>query len=62
IGDLYMCGHTIIGEFRAYKSGHALNNKLLQAMLAKESAWDYVTFSNEAQVPVTFAAPSLVYA
>ncbi|MEN0677570.1 UDP-3-O-acyl-N-acetylglucosamine deacetylase [Plesiomonas shigelloides] len=62
IGDLYMCGHTIIGEFRAYKSGHALNNKLLQAMLAKENAWEYVTFANEAQVPVTFAAPSLVYA
>ncbi|MGL4958896.1 MAG: UDP-3-O-acyl-N-acetylglucosamine deacetylase, partial [Plesiomonas sp.] len=62
IGDLYMCGHNIIGEFRAYKSGHALNNKLLQAMLAQASAWEYVTFENEAQMPLKFAAPSLVYA
>ncbi|MGL5006187.1 MAG: UDP-3-O-acyl-N-acetylglucosamine deacetylase [Plesiomonas sp.] len=62
IGDLYMCGHNIIGEFRAYKSGHALNNKLLQAMLAQAHAWEYVTFENEAQMPLKFAAPSLVYA
>lgn len=32
IGDLFMCGHNIIGAFTAYKSGHALNNKLLQAV------------------------------
>ncbi|KLO01917.1 hypothetical protein ABN09_13590, partial [Morganella morganii] len=40
IGDLFMCGHNIIGAFTAFKSGHALNNKLLQAVLAKESAWE----------------------
>ncbi len=39
IGDLFMCGHNIIGAFTAYKSGHALNNKLLQAVLAKQEAW-----------------------
>ena len=44
IGDLFMCGHNIIGAFTAYKSGHALNNKLLQAVLAKQEAWEYVTF------------------
>lgn len=38
IGDLFMCGHNIIGAFTAYKSGHALNNKLLQAVLAKQEA------------------------
>ncbi|MBW5405783.1 UDP-3-O-acyl-N-acetylglucosamine deacetylase [Morganella morganii] len=62
IGDLFMCGHNIIGAFRAFKSGHALNNKLLQAVLAKESAWELVTFENEAQMPVAFHAPSTVLA
>ena len=62
IGDLFMCGHNIIGAFTAYKSGHALNNKLLQAVLAKESAWDLVTFEDEAELPVAFKAPSTVYA
>ncbi len=38
IGDLFMCGHNIIGAFTAYKSGHALNNKLLQAVPAKQEA------------------------
>lgn len=62
IGDLFMCGHNIIGAFTAFKSGHALNNKLLQAVLAKESAWELVTFENEAQMPVAFRAPSTVLA
>ncbi|MDD9341602.1 MAG: UDP-3-O-acyl-N-acetylglucosamine deacetylase [Providencia heimbachae] len=62
IGDLFMCGHNIIGAFTAFKSGHALNNKLLQAVLAKESAWDLVTFEDEAELPVAFKAPSAVYA
>lgn len=47
IGDLFMCGHNIIGAFTAYKSGHALNNKLLQAVLAKQEAWEYVTFQTK---------------
>lgn len=38
IGDLYMSGHAIIGEFRAYKSGHGLNNQLLRALLANQEA------------------------
>ena len=62
IGDLSMCGHNIIGAFTAFKSGHALNNKLLQAVLAKESAWELVTFEDEAQMPVAFRAPSTVLA
>ncbi len=62
IGDLFMCGYNIIGEFTAFKSGHALNNKLLQAVLAKESAWEFVTFEDEAQMPVAFKAPSMVFA
>ena len=56
IGDLFMCGHNIIGAFTAFKSGHALNNKLLQAVLAKQEAWEYVTFEDEAELPLAFKA------
>lgn len=44
IGDLFMCGHNIIGAFTAYKSGHALNNKLLQAVPQNRKPREYVTF------------------
>lgn len=62
IGDLFMCGHNIVGAFTAYKSGHALNNKLLQAVLARQEAWEYVTFQDEAEMPLAFKAPSTVWA
>ncbi|CDG20341.1 UDP-3-O-[3-hydroxymyristoyl] N-acetylglucosamine deacetylase [Xenorhabdus poinarii G6] len=62
IGDLFMCGYNIIGAFTAFKSGHALNNKLLQAVLAQEHAWEFVTFEDEAEMPLAFRAPSLVMA
>lgn len=52
IGDLYMCGHPIIGEFRAYKSGHGLNNQLLRAVLADQEAWEWTTFEEEVGSPV----------
>jgi len=54
IGDLYILGYPIIGQFTAFKSGHALNNQLLRALLADESAWEYCTFDNDAQAPVGF--------
>nr|WP_086938443.1 UDP-3-O-acyl-N-acetylglucosamine deacetylase [Thaumasiovibrio occultus] len=62
IGDLYMCGHNIIGEVRAFKSGHALNNKLLRAVLAMEDAYEMVTFEDERDVPLTLAQPGMVLA
>lgn len=62
IGDLYMCGHNIIGEMRAYKSGHALNNQLLRAVLADQEAYEWSTFQQEQDVPVTFAQPGMVHA
>ncbi|MBU2897008.1 UDP-3-O-acyl-N-acetylglucosamine deacetylase [Vibrio pectenicida] len=55
IGDLYMCGHPIIGEFRAFKSGHGLNNQLLRSVLADQEAWEWVTFEEESTSPVAFA-------
>lgn len=63
IGDLFMCGHNIIGAFTAYKSGHALNNKLLQAVLDTQEAWEWVTFDNEAEAPAIFnVSPATVLA
>ncbi|OLQ92708.1 UDP-3-O-[3-hydroxymyristoyl] N-acetylglucosamine deacetylase [Vibrio ponticus] len=62
IGDLYMCGHPIIGEFRAFKSGHGLNNQLLRSVLADQEAWEWVTFEQEEVSPVAFAEPNMVLA
>lgn len=55
LGDLYLCGHSIIGAFYGYKSGHALNNKLLHELFANQSAWEIVTFADEKKSPVRFA-------
>ena len=54
IGDLYMLGHPILGAFYAYKSGHALNNQLLRALLEDESAWEYTTFDKVGDAPSEF--------
>lgn len=56
VGDLYMLGHPLIASYSAYKSGHALNNRLLRALLADESAWTYATFENEAVAPAAYSA------
>ena len=60
VGDLYLCGHSIIGELKAYKTGHGLNNKLLNAMLADQQSWEYVTFESEEKAPIRFTEPALV--
>jgi len=44
IGDLYLLGHSLIGAFAAYKSGHSLNNRLLKKLLADAEAWELVSF------------------
>jgi UDP-3-O-[3-hydroxymyristoyl] N-acetylglucosamine deacetylase len=54
IGDLYLLGHSLIGEFTGYKSGHGLNNKLLRALLDDKEAWEMVTFEEEAEAPIKF--------
>ena len=58
IGDLYLLGHSLIGELRAYKSGHDLNNKLLRALLENESAWEEVTFKDSRSAPISYATPA----
>ena len=58
IGDIYQLGHSLIGRFSGFKSGHALNNQLLRAMLADESAWEEVTFEEDAAAPAGYLVPA----
>lgn len=60
IGDLYLLGCSLIGAFSGYKSGHALNNKLLCTLLADESAWEQVTFDDPQQAPISYIQPVAV--
>jgi UDP-3-O-[3-hydroxymyristoyl] N-acetylglucosamine deacetylase len=64
IGDLYLLGHSLIGAFYGFKSGHALNNALLRALLADQSAWEYVTFDDEeaaSAAPISYAHPASAF-
>lgn len=54
IGDLYLLGHSLIGTFRGYKSGHELNNILLTELLAQEDAYEIISFEDEQSLPITF--------
>ena len=57
VGDLYLAGHAIIGAFEGFKSGHALNNKLVRALLADAGAWEEVSFTDPiAAPPVSYGA------
>lgn len=56
VGDLYLLGYNIIGDFSAYKSGHALNNKLLKAILANQAAWEIISFEDTQTAPFNFGA------
>ena len=55
VGDLYLLGHSLIGAFSGYKSGHQLNNQLLRTLLADENAWEIVTFEGNKSAPVLFS-------
>lgn len=57
IGDLFMAGTNVIGGFKAYKSGHGLNNKLLRAVLDDTETWEFVTFEEREYIPQGYAAP-----
>jgi UDP-3-O-[3-hydroxymyristoyl] N-acetylglucosamine deacetylase len=58
IGDLYLLGHSLIGAFYGHKSGHFLNNKLLRALMADQSAWEEVIFDHPEEVPISYAHPA----
>jgi UDP-3-O-[3-hydroxymyristoyl] N-acetylglucosamine deacetylase len=51
IGDMYVIGHPLLASYTAYKSGHALNNRLVRAVLADPAAYEIVTFEDEARAP-----------
>jgi UDP-3-O-[3-hydroxymyristoyl] N-acetylglucosamine deacetylase len=62
IGDLYLLGHSLLGEFSGYKSGHGLNNRLLRTLVEDATAWEEVTFETLADAPISYvnaaAAPA----
>jgi UDP-3-O-[3-hydroxymyristoyl] N-acetylglucosamine deacetylase len=58
IGDLYLLGHSLIGAFSAYKSGHGLNNALLRALIAQQETWEEVTYDDPAKAPISYLAPA----
>jgi len=57
IGDLYLLGYSLIGAFRGHKSGHALNNRLLQALMADATAWEQVVFEDSRSAPISYLQP-----
>ena len=57
VGDLYLLGHSLIGEFVGYKSGHGLNNKLLRELLQQQDAWEFVEFPEET-APISYMRPA----
>ncbi|MBC6907340.1 UDP-3-O-acyl-N-acetylglucosamine deacetylase [Saccharophagus sp. K07] len=58
IGDLYLLGYSLIGEFDAYKSGHGLNNRSIRELMRQKDAWEMVTFESEEQaVPISYSRP-----
>jgi UDP-3-O-[3-hydroxymyristoyl] N-acetylglucosamine deacetylase len=56
IGDMHVAGPAAAGAYSAFKGGHALNNKLLRALLADRSAYEVTRFEREADAPAGFAA------
>ncbi len=55
IGDLYLVGHPLLATYSAYKSGHAMNNRLLRALLAQPDAYEIVSFEQRRAAPPLFA-------
>ena len=51
VGDLYLAGRPVIGAFEGFKSGHALNNALVRALMADADAWEEVSFTDPVVAP-----------
>jgi len=56
IGDLYLAGRSLVGEYTGYKSGHELNNMLLRELWTQTDAWEEVTFSDVGDAPICYKA------
>jgi UDP-3-O-[3-hydroxymyristoyl] N-acetylglucosamine deacetylase len=59
IGDLHIAGHPLLAHYHGFRSGHALNNRLLRALLADRTAYDIVTFEDAARAPAGLGALAL---
>lgn len=59
VGDLFVVGYNIIGQFNAYKSGHALNNTLIRAVLADKTAYKIVTSYDKTACPISFISAKI---
>jgi len=59
IGDVYLLGKSLIGEFIGHKSGHAMNSRLVKKLLETQEAWEVVTFDSLDKAPISYAKPSL---
>jgi UDP-3-O-[3-hydroxymyristoyl] N-acetylglucosamine deacetylase len=57
VGDLYLLGHSLIGEYIGVKSGHGLNNLLLRTLLEQPECWEFVSFDDEDAAPISYAKP-----
>ena len=54
IGDLYLMGHILVGEFNGFKSGHELNNKLIRKLYSDETAWEEIEESEITDIPISY--------
>jgi UDP-3-O-[3-hydroxymyristoyl] N-acetylglucosamine deacetylase len=61
LGDLYLCGHALIGKFTGYKAGHALNVALVRELLSRQDAWELVTFKDQGASPLAYTNPVAAY-
>ena len=57
IGDLYLLGHSLIGSYQGYKSGHDLNNRLLRQLDQRRDAWEIVNFNEDVAESVSYIRP-----
>jgi UDP-3-O-[3-hydroxymyristoyl] N-acetylglucosamine deacetylase len=57
VGDLYLLGHSLIGEYVGVKSGHGLNNQLLRALIKQPECWEFVSFDDEKVAPISYSKP-----
>lgn len=60
IGDLYLVGCSLLGEYTGFKSGHELNNMLLRELWKQEDAWEEVTFSADVEAPISYKAAAVI--
>ena len=58
MGDLYLLGKPLLAAYSAFRSGHAMNNRLLRELLAHPEAYEIVTFDDEKLAPSGFAVPA----